>query len=220
MWPKRKPSSPAKVRASGLTRPLRTSAWRRPATSPTKSGGERSATAPHQNTCPITAARWSTASSSSPSRSSRAASTACTVSGTRIDSTAASGSSLPSRSTSTPSSTSIRSISSRNSGLPPVARPTASAASGSSGPARFSSSVRTCSRGSGANWIVVPPHAGRSSARSGRAMQQTRIGASRLQPARYSTRSRKAGSAHWMSSSTSTSGRSRASVSSRRRIAQ
>ena len=64
------------------------------------------------------------------------------------------------------------------------------------------------------------PRPGRSSARSGRARQQTRIGASRLQPARYSTRSRNAGSAHWMSSSTSTTGRSRASVSSRRRIAQ
>ena len=156
MWPKRKASSPAKLRASGLISPLRTSAWRRPATSPTSSGGERSATAPHQKTCPITAARCSTASSSSPSRSRRAASTAWTVSGTRSASTAASGSSRPSRSTRTPSSTSIRSISSRKSGLPPVARPIASAASGSSGPARFSSSVRACSRGSGASWIVAP----------------------------------------------------------------
>ena len=85
MWPKRKASSPAKVRASGLIRPLRTSACRRPATSPTSSGGERSATAPHQKTCPITAARCSTANSSSPSRSRRAASTAWTVSGTRSD---------------------------------------------------------------------------------------------------------------------------------------
>ena len=81
MCPKRNPSSPANVRASGLIRPLRTSACRRPATSPTCSGGERSATAPHQKTCPITAARCSTASSSSPSRSRRAASTACTVPG-------------------------------------------------------------------------------------------------------------------------------------------
>ena len=131
MLPKRKASSPANVRASGLISPFRTSACRRPATWPTSSGGDRSATAPHQNTCPITAARWSTPRSSSPSLSRRAARTAWTVSGTRSESTAASGSSRPSRSTSTPSSTSIRSISSRKSGLPPVARPTASAASGS-----------------------------------------------------------------------------------------
>ena len=70
------------------------------------------------------------------------------------------------------------------------------------------------SRGSGASWIAaVPAQAGRISARSVRARQQTRIGASRLQPARYSIRSRNAGSAHWMSSSTTRTERRRASVS-------
>ena len=44
------------------------------------------------------------------------------------------------------------------------------------------------------------------SSRSGRARQTTRIGASRLQPTRYSIRSRKVGSAHWRSSKPTTAG--------------
>ena len=48
---------------------------------------------------------------------------------------------------------------------------------------RFSSRRSASSRCSGASWIVaLATHAGRTSARSGRARQQTRIGASRLQP--------------------------------------
>ena len=43
---------------------MRTRAWSAPATSGCSSSGVRSATAPHQNTWPITAARWSTARSS------------------------------------------------------------------------------------------------------------------------------------------------------------
>ena len=71
-----------------------------PATSRSSSGGVRSVTAPHQNTWPITAARCRTERSRGSSRSSRAASTAWTVSGTRIDSTSVSACRRPSRSTS------------------------------------------------------------------------------------------------------------------------
>ena len=54
------------------------------------------------------------------------------------------------------------------------------------------------------------PQAGRSSRSSGRARQRSRSGASRVQSARCSIRSSSVGSAQWMSSMTSTSGRSRA----------
>ena len=79
---------------------------------------------------------------------------------------------------------------------------------------------RAWSWGSGASWIAGPSQPGRTSARSGRARQQTSTGASLHQPARYSTRSRNAGAAHCTSSSTTTTGCARASVSSRRRTAQ
>ncbi len=59
-------------------------------------------------------------------------------------------------------------------------------------------------------WSLPPPHPGELSSSSGRAMQITRIGASRLQSVSWSTRSRKLGSAQWTSSSTTISGRSSA----------
>ena len=65
---------------------------------------------------------------------------------------------------------------------------------------------------------LPPAHSGRESSSSGRASTSRRIGA-RASVATCSTRSRNAGAAQWRSSSTSTSGRSRASVSSRRRTA-
>ena len=51
-------------------------------------------------------------------------------------------------------------------------------------------------------------------------MQRRRIGAARVCTAMYSTRSRKVGSPHWMSSKTTTSGRRRASASKSLPIAQ
>jgi hypothetical protein len=51
-------------------------------------------------------------------------------------------------------------------------------------------------------------------------MHSSRIGEPRDQSAMCSTRSRKVGSPQWMSSNTSTSGRSRAEASKNRRIAQ
>ena len=78
---------------------------------------------------------------------------------------------------------------------------------------------------SGSSAIAValslpPPQAGRTSSSSGRAMQASRIGASRDQSAMYSIRSRRVGSAHWMSSITKTTGRDDAIDSSSLRIAQ
>ena len=58
-----------------------------------------------------------------------------------------------------------------------------------------------------------PPTPAGASIRSGRARQRRRIGASRVQSVRCSSRSSSVGSAQWMSSTTSASGRSRASRS-------
>ena len=221
MWPKRKPSSPANVRRSGRMNPLRTSACSLPRPcSCALVGRDRR---PRPTRTRDRSRLHSEARRAPRRRDGRggAARTAWTVSGTRIDS-------------SSPSEPQDAVMLNEHAILDqhpqhlleeeriaPVARPIASAAAGSSCPARFSSSRRASSPASGASSIVaVPAHAGRSSARSVRARQHTRIGASRLQPARYSIRSRNAGSAHCTSSSTSRTGRSRASVSSRRRTAQ
>ena len=67
---------------------------------------------------------------------------------------------------------------------------------------------------------LPPPHSGRVSNSSTRATAISRIGASRVQSAMCSTRSRKVGSPQWMSSSTSTRGRRRARASKVLRTAQ
>ena len=64
-----------------------------------------------------------------------------------------------------------------------------------------------------AAFSLPPPHDGRTSSRSERAMHSSRIGEPRDQSAMCSTRSRNVGSPQWMSSNTSTSGRSRAEAS-------
>ncbi len=71
-----------------------------------------------------------------------------------------------------------------------------------------------------AAFSLPPPHDGRTSSRSERAMHRSRMGEPRDQSAMCSTRSRNVGSPQWMSSNTSTSGRSRAEASKNRRIAQ
>ena len=54
---------------------------------------------------------------------------------------------------------------------------------------------------------LPPPHPGRASSSSGRAMHSTTIGASRERSLTCSIRSRNVGSAQWRSSNTTTSGR-------------
>ena len=56
---------------------------------------------------------------------------------------------------------------------------------------------------------LPPPHPGRASSSSGRAMHSTTIGASRERSLTCSIRSRNVGSAQWRSSNTTTSGRRR-----------
>ena len=91
------------------------------------------------------------------------------------------------------------------------ARPPRSA--GSRGSSRFvhqlagSRPGRAARAGSRSAFSLPPPQPGRASSSSGRAMQSSTIGASRARSATCSTRSRKVGSAHWRSSSTTTSGR-------------
>ena len=96
---------------------------------------------------------------------------------------------------------------------------------GSPPPRRFSTSRSDSSGESGSSVRVLarslpPPQPGRTSSSSGRAMQATRIGASRLRSVTWSTRSSRLGSAQWRSSSTTTSGRERDRPSKNRRTAQ
>ena len=125
-----------------------------------------------------------------------------------------------------PSSRSINSISSTNSGLPSDASRIRSLVAARSSPpaSRLSISVDVSSPSSGSSRSEVafdfpPPQAGRSSSSSGRATQRTKIGAPRDQSTTCSIRSRNVGSAHWMSSQTTTSGRSAAWASSSLRVA-
>ena len=225
MCAKRKASSPLVSEWSGRISSLRASdcsSWTSPGAS---SGGHSSDTAPHQKTRPTTAARSITTRSCSSSRSSRAASSAWIVGGTGdVGEVARPPPSRPRR-RSSPSSTSIRSISSTNNGLPSAAsampradvraatpparagsrsaswsRPRSAARAGSGGVAPWPSPSRAAPR-------RAPAGPGRGSARARRAIQS----------ARYSSRSRNVGSAQWMSSNTTTSGRSAARRSNSRR---
>ena len=74
-------------------------------------------------------------------------------------------------------------------------------------PSRLSISSSDSSTVSGSSVIASPLHAARASRRSGRARQKRSIGASRDQSATCSMRSSSGGSAQWMSSKTSASGR-------------
>ena len=126
-----------------------------------------------------------------------------------------------------PSSISIEIISSTNSGFPSAAVWTRANASGVDVPPPSSPST-SCADSlsdSGSRKMAValclpPPHAGRASSRSGRAIATSRIGASRDQSAMCSTRSSSVGSAQLRSSNTTTSGCWRASASSKWRTPQ
>ena len=123
----------------------------------------------------------------------------------------------PSRATAT--------ISSTKSGLPPAASRMRSCSARRAGRRASASNSAVSSGASGSSSTLVafslpPPHAGRTSSSSGRAMQSSRIGASRLRSATCSTRSRKVGSPQCRSSKTTTTGRSAARASSSLRKAQ
>ena len=203
MWWKRKPSrGPAP--SSGRIRPFRVSERRCVPTASCSSAGASATTSPRENSRPTTDACSSTMRSTGSSRSSRSASNAWIVGG---------------RTDAPPSSASAASCSA-NSGFPSAASRMRRRASGSRSPRPSSNSSESCSdRGSSG---TTPPvsHDGRRSASSGRARQSSRTGACRMNPARYSSRSSNVGSAQWMSSTQTISGRSAASVSSRRRAAQ
>ena len=133
----------------------------------------------------------------------------------------------PSSRTTSPSSISIDTICSTNSGFPPPASATRSAASAGSRPPprRLAISWVDASASSGgsvsADARCLPaPQAGRESRNSGLAVHSSRIGASLAQSATWSIASSSAGSAQWTSSHTAITGRSLARISKNRRIAQ
>ena len=110
------------------------------------------------------------------------------------------------------SSPASASISSTKSGLPSATSTMRCLVTSSSVPRASSSTNSVLSvseRGSSrieVEFSFPPPQPGRTSRRSGRARQTSRIGAARIQSARCSIRSRNVGSPQWMSSKTSTSG--------------
>ena len=169
-------------------------------------------TVPRWKTCPSTAPRPIMSRSPEPSRSSRDCRSAWIVGGTTI-------------SASPPFSLTIASISSMKSGFPSAACRILSRTSSviCAPPASREINSSQSSTESASSRIVValslpPPQPGRSSSSSGRATQSRKIGASRDQSETCSIRSRKTGSAHWMSSKTTICGRSaaRASISLRK----
>ncbi len=194
--------------------------WRRPSesrivpTSSRASAGSNSTTAEWRNSRPSTAATWSTLRSAAPRRSIRAASSAWIVGGTT---------SSPLRSAPLFSASSC----SRKKGFPSAASTIRRRSSGASSRSvlRCSASVTdsASARGVRTTKTAFPrgtDHAGRSSSSSGRVRQRMTIRAPLEKLATYSSRSSNVSSAQWMSSTTRTSGCSRASASKSRRNAQ
>ena len=191
------------------------------------SAGASASTAPRQNSFPTTAAASRICRSSPGRPSSRAASSARMVGGTAIPARSPSASHAPSARRSRPESTSIPTISSTNSGMPSAAAVIRSRTSTGSGvpPRRLPRSTSLACSESGSRWIVValrfpPAQSGRRSSSSGRAMHSRSIGASRVHSTTWSRRSSSVGSAQWMSSTTTSSGRRRAVASNSLRTAQ
>jgi hypothetical protein len=179
------------------------------------------------NTWPMTAARSSRSRSSPSSRSRRAASSAWIVGGVPEAARSPVTTQAPSSCRSRPSSSRAASSSSMNNGLPAAAPVMRSLAARG----RLPSPVRPSSRAPASAWprgssstvtaLARPPaQAGRSSSSSERAMPTSRTGRPCGPSAIPSSRSRKVGSAQCRSSKTSSSGRSAASVSSSRLVAQ
>ena len=174
------------------------------------------ATEPFQNTRPTTDADRSALRSKAGSRSMRAASTACTVSGMTISPTSSVALQRPPSRTIRPSSMRWRMISSRKSGFPSArARIDSRVSSGRSSTAR-STSMRVvaslCDSGSRKIELKLrfpPPQPVRRWARSGREGQTKRSGPA-TRSASSSSRSSNGSSAQWMSSMTTMAGRSAA----------
>ena len=227
MCRKRKASSSRKLDRSGRMTSRRTSAVRLRSTAGASELGASSRTASRWKVVPATDTRASSARSSSGSRSRRAASSAWMVGGTGRP-PASPLSAQPSCSRRRrPSSISMVSSSSANSGFPSQASPRRAAVSGGTAARlrRFATSSSVSSGPSASSRIeaafsLPPPQPVRLSSSSGRAMHTSAMGASRARSATCSTRSRKVGSAHWRSSSTTTSGRRRATASNSLRTAQ
>ena len=166
------------------------------------------------NSLPTTDARSTVARSVRGRRSSRAASSAWIVGGTA-------GSPF------VPSSLAIATICSTKSGLPSAASTTRRLTAAvkwrrerSASISRSDSASERDSRRIDVALSLPPAQVGRESSSSGRATVSSSIGASRVQSATCSTRSRNVGSAQCRSSSTTTSGRSRATRSRSVRVAQ
>ena len=215
MWRNRKASSSGKLERSGRITSLRTSAVRLRSTTGTSEAGASSRTASRWNTVPSTEIRASSARSSSGSRSRRAASRAWIVGGTGSSPGASTSVQRPSSCWSSRSSISIASSSSTKSGLPSQASAMRRGLLARKLPrlSRFSTSSLLSSGASGSSRIEVafslpPPQPGRCVEQLGAAPCRAARSARRAtRSATCSTRSRKVGSAHWRSSSTTTSGR-------------
>src|SRR3990172_8899909 len=131
---------------------------------------------------PITDAAWSPCLSAASNRSTRAATTACTVSGTeKSGGRSANVHPSPSR-ISSPRSMRVPSTSSTKNGFPSARSTTTSPRPGGRAPPRSSSSMRTESSAESASSATVAPrerapHPGRVSSNSGRAVASTSTGA-------------------------------------------
>ena len=168
----------------------------------------------------MTDARSITARSSPSSRSRRAVRSAWIVGGIRRLDRSPLTTQLPLLRSSKPSSTSIRRVSPTNNGFPSAASAIRARASSASCPPpsrlliRPSVSASVSGGSETSDWFALPvSQLPRASTSSGRARKSSMTGTPRIQSARYSSRSRNVGSAHWMSSKTTRSGRRWASVS-------
>ncbi len=214
---KRNAASPAKVASAGRTRSLSTRASRLPRTD-SRDADVSSSTAPRWNTSPSTAPHSSVALSAGSSRSRRAPSSAWRLVGNVSSSRSPSSEQTPSSMSRTPSSTSIATSSSTKSGLPPDAAARRASTAGSATPSSPARSPSTSSLASGSS-ATVTSQSGRCSDSSGRARQRSMIGTGPIASGRPAIRSSRVDSAHWMSSTTTTRGRSAAPATRRSRIA-
>ena len=170
-----------------------------PRSAETRSSSRRAATADGQNSRPTTAAASAARRSAELSRSIRAASTIWIVNGSAAppaSGVAAARIAICSTKSGFPSA--IRRISRRIAGsraAPPTRPSSADASASDNAPSRRTVSI-----------VPTSPHPGRASRSSGRASANSRTGCATGLVAKSSMRSRNAGSAHCMSSSTTNVG--------------
>ena len=190
---------------------------------PDSSRSVMKATAPAQNTFPMTEASWVRAFRSGGSVSSRAAMSACKVEGNSRGDTSVE---TPRCASSRSRSRRARTSSSAYRGLPPARSSSAACAWGetSADGSRLSRRASASSPVSGDSDTVVArsrsaAHVGARSVSSGRAVATTSNGTRSAASTRCSRKASRAGSAQWMSSTTATSGAVRATASRNRRHA-